>query len=84
MGGEKMASTQDASQSRTFRRKLAILEYTYPAWRIRSRHGMWTAIRSTTPAQAAAGLHQVVVQPTLDALAAILAQQLDIAQRVRA
>jgi hypothetical protein len=46
---------------------------------------MWSAVRAATPtlAQAEAGLHQFIVQPTSRALAAILAQQLEVAQRVR-
>lgn len=61
-----------------------ILEQTYPAWRIRqSRAGMWSARRTVTLNQAEAGLHRFIVQPTLEALSAILAQQLEIAQRIR-
>lgn len=63
--------------------KLAVIEQTYPGWRIRrSRHEMWTAVRITppTPTQAAAGLHDCVIQPDLHALSAILCQQLLIAQ----
>jgi hypothetical protein len=65
---------------------LVVLEQTYPAWHIRrTRHGMWSATRATAPTllQAEAGLHQFIVQPTARALSAILAQQLDIVQRVR-
>ena len=65
--------------------KLAVIEQTYPAWRIRPRrNNMWTATRVTdpTPQQAAAGLHQCIIQPTLDALAAVLCQQLKIDQTV--
>lgn len=63
--------------------KLRVIEQTYPAWRIRGRgNDMWSATRivTPTPAQAAAGLHHFVVQPDLDALAAVLCQQLLIAQ----
>lgn len=65
--------------------KLAVIEQTYPAWWIRRRrNNMWTATRVTTPTprQVAAGLHQCIIQPSLDALAAVLCQQLYIAQTV--
>ncbi|KAB8186822.1 hypothetical protein FH608_045850 [Nonomuraea phyllanthi] len=63
--------------------KLSVIEHTYPAWRIRQwPNDMWTATRITapTPGQAAAGLHRCILQPGLDALAAVLCQQLYIAQ----
>lgn len=46
---------------------------------------MWSAVRLTAPTaeQATAGLHQFIVQPTLEALSAVLAQQLAIAQHMR-
>lgn len=65
---------------------LNVLEHTYPAWRIRhSRSDMWAAVRAIAPtrSQAEAGVHRYIVQPTAQALAAVLAQQLDILQRVR-
>lgn len=65
--------------------KLTVLEHTYPRWRISPReHGMWSATRVVppTPAQSAAGVHRFIIQPDLDALAAVLCQQLGIAQTV--
>lgn len=70
----------------TDERMLEVLEHTYPAWRIcRSRAGMWSAVRAAVPtlAQAEAGVLRYIVQPTSQALAAVLAQQLEIAQRIR-
>lgn len=67
-------------------RMLEVLEYTYPAWWIRrSRTGMWAAVRAAVPtiAQAEAGVHRYIVQPTSQALATVLAQQLEIMQRIR-
>lgn len=66
-------------------RALAVLEHTYPAWHIRDHAGRLSAsrVRTPTPRQRAAGLHQHILQPTIVALAAILAQQLDISQRFR-
>ncbi|MFG1683442.1 hypothetical protein ACGFNP_24960 [Nonomuraea sp. NPDC049269] len=46
---------------------------------------MWSAARFTPPsaAQLEAGLHRYIVQPSGEALAAILARQLEISQRIR-
>lgn len=66
--------------------QLLVLEMTYPAWTItRRRNGMWSAIRVVDPTltQTRAGLHKYMMQPTMQALAAVLAAQLDIAQRTR-
>ncbi|MFI7126051.1 hypothetical protein ACIBQ1_10180 [Nonomuraea sp. NPDC050153] len=66
--------------------KLAILEHTYPRWRITQRvGGMWSATRVVPPtrAQAAAGVHRYIIQPDLDALAAVLCQQLFIAHTIK-
>jgi hypothetical protein len=65
--------------------KLAVIEQTYPGWHIKSRGRMWSATRTTppTPEQATAGLHHHIIQPGLDALAAVLSQQLYIAQTTR-
>jgi hypothetical protein len=65
--------------------KLAALEQTYPAWHIKRKRGAWSAKRANPPtvAQAAAGVHALIIQPTMEALAAVLAQQMEIAQRVR-
>jgi hypothetical protein len=63
--------------------RLAVIEQTYPAWRIRKRpNDMWTATRVRAPSatQASAGFQQCILQPGLDALAAALGQQLYIAQ----
>lgn len=64
--------------------KLAIIEQTYPGWNIRQRAGgMWSATRtSLTPEQSEAGLHRYIIQPTLEAIAAVLSQQLYIMQSV--
>ncbi|MFG1963029.1 hypothetical protein [Nonomuraea sp. NPDC049028] len=62
------------------------MEQTYPAYHIHEqRTGMWSAVRAAAPTrrQAEAGLHQYIVQPDARALAAILAQQLEIAHRFR-
>lgn len=62
------------------------LEQTYPAYHIQERPtGMWSAVRAAAPTrrQAEAGLHQYIVQPGARALAAVLAQQLEIAHRFR-
>jgi predicted NAD/FAD-dependent oxidoreductase len=68
----------------TYERAVNILEQTYPAWNIRrASTGMWSARRSASSTQATAGLHRYIIQPTMEALAAVLAQQLEIAQRVR-
>jgi hypothetical protein len=67
-------------------REWTALEYTYPGWHIRERPtGMWSAVRAACPSrrQAEEGLHRFIVQPGAQALAAVLAQQLDIAQRFR-
>lgn len=67
-------------------RLLAVLEQTYPAYDSRRRaSGMWSAVRVTPPslAQVEAGLHRYIVQPSGEALAAVLARQLEISQRVR-
>lgn len=67
-------------------REWTALEQTYPGWHIREQStGMWSAVRATPPTrrQADAGLHRYIVQPGTQALAAILAQQLDIAHRFR-
>ena len=66
--------------------QLAVLEQTYPRWRIRKRPtGMWTATRVVAPtaSQAAAGLQSYLLLPTLDDLAAALCGQFLIAQTVR-
>lgn len=66
--------------------ELAAMEQTYPAYNIQERPtGMWSAIRATAPTrrQAEAGLHHYIVQPGARALAAVLAQQLEIAHRFR-
>lgn len=66
---------------------LSVIEQTYPRWQIRQRpNNMWIARRITppTPIQAAAGLHRYIIQPSLEALAAVLCQQLLIAQTSRA
>lgn len=63
--------------------RLAVIEQTYPAWRIRKRpNNMWIATRVSAPSasQAAAGFQQCILQPGLDALAAALGEQLYIAQ----
>ena len=63
--------------------KRSVIEQTYPGWHIRQwPGGMWSATRVTPPTeeQAAAGLHHCLLQPGLDALAAVLCQQLLIAQ----
>ena len=65
--------------------RLASIEHTFPLWRITRRpNGQWSATRAVapTPAQAAAGLRWYVRRQTLDALAAAIAQQFDIAQTV--
>lgn len=80
-----MASYCPNSDNDHIQNKLSVMEHTYPGWRIREWPGnMWTATRvsAPTPAQAAAGLHRCILQPGLDALAAILCQQLYIAQMV--
>lgn len=62
------------------------LEQTYPAYHIQERRtGMWSAVRAAAPTrrQADAGLHRYIVQPGARALAAVLAQQLEIAHRHR-
>lgn len=67
--------------------QLTVIEQTYPRWDIRQRPGnMWIARRVTppTPTQAAAGLHCYIIQPSLEALAAVLCRQLLIAQTSRA
>lgn len=63
-------------------RQLTVLRQTYPAWNIGHRRGMWSAVRVTppTPAEAAAGMHRYIVQPSLEALAAVLSYQTGIAQ----
>lgn len=78
-----MTSPQHASAYTTAMSKLIVLEQTYPAWHINQRGGMWSAKRTVSPAQMEAGLHEMILQPTMEALAAVLAQQLYIAQRVR-
>lgn len=65
---------------------LTVLEQTYPAYDIQRRAaGMWSAVRAVAPsmAQMEAGLHRYIVQPSGEALAAVLARQLEISQRVR-
>jgi hypothetical protein len=67
--------------------QLAVIEHTYPRWDIRPRPGgMWLARRVTppTPAQMEAGAHQYIIQPNLQALAAVLCRQLLIDQTARA
>lgn len=67
-------------------REWTALEYTYPGWHIRERPtGMWSAVRAAGPTrrQAEAGLHRFIVQRGAQALAAVLAQQLAIAQQFR-
>ncbi|WP_157253261.1 hypothetical protein [Nonomuraea typhae] len=75
----------DPAAAQLAHRQLAALRQTFPSWRIGcSRAGMWYAIRSTSPeAPAMAGLHRYIVQPSAEALAAILTQQLSLIQRVR-
>lgn len=78
-----MTSARPEPEDSTTAHKLAIIEYTYPAWRVRQwPNDMWTATRVSrpTPAQAAAGLHRCILQPGLDALCAVLCQQLYIVQ----
>lgn len=78
-----MPSSRPEHANTTTSDKLTVIEQTYPGWRIRARpRNMWTATRviPPTPQQAAAGLHECVLQPGLDALAAVLCQQLYIAQ----
>lgn len=78
-----MPSSRPERASNITKNKLTVIEQTYPGWRIRARpRNMWTATRviPPTPQQAAAGLHECVLQPGLDALAAVLCQQLYIAQ----
>lgn len=67
-------------------RLFTALEQTYPAYDIRRRvSGMWSAVRVTPPSavQVEARLHRYIVQPSGEALAAVLARQLEISQRVR-
>lgn len=80
-----MTQAHRASHHATTITTLRILEQTYPGWDIRQRGSMWSAVRLTAPTaeQATAGLHQFIVQPTLEALSAVLAQQLAIAQHMR-
>lgn len=80
-----MTSSCPERSNRTISDKLSVIEHTYPGWRIRDRsNGMWSATRiaTPTPTQAAAGLHAHILQPDLDALAAVLCQQLYIVQTV--
>ncbi|WP_433520055.1 hypothetical protein ACQP2T_63685 (plasmid) [Nonomuraea sp. CA-143628] len=88
--GDTIASSTTARQARPAPSKaeaqFAVLEQTYPRWRIRRRStGMWTATRVVAPtaAQSAAGLQRYLLLPTLDALAAALVEQFVIAQTVR-
>ncbi|MFB4265251.1 hypothetical protein [Nonomuraea sp. GTA35] len=77
-----MASTNPQPPHTT--QTLTVLEHTYPGWNISGhQNGMWSATRDVTPTQADAGMHAIIVQPNLLALAAILSQQLEIVQRVR-
>lgn len=75
-------TARSASGPSEFDRRLTAIQHTYPAWNIRRRpNNMWIATRTTppTPAQTAAGLHHHIVQPGLDALTAVLSEQLLIA-----
>ena len=82
-------TTPQPAQSRTqslTERLLTVLEQTYPAYDIRRRaSGMWSAVRNVPPSitQMEARLHRYIVQPSGEALAAVLARQLEISQRVR-
>lgn len=67
-------------------RQLSVLEQNFPAWHVRRRpHGMWSAVRvcPLTDVQIKTRQHRYIVQPSMEALAAILAHQLHIAQRTR-
>ena len=67
-------------------RQFAVLLSTFPGWHIARRpNGAWAARRTTppTPEQAQAGVHQYLIQPSMQALAAVLTQQLGILQGFR-
>lgn len=79
------ATAPRPERANTLAARLAAIEHTFPLWQIRQRpNGQWSATRAVapTPAQAAAGLQWYVRRPTLDGLAAAIAQQFAIAQSV--
>lgn len=80
-----MTALQRKPTHNLIEQKRSVLEHTYPAWNVHRRGDMWSAARAAapTPTQVEAGLHRYIVQPSMEALAAILAQQLEIAHRIR-